>query len=75
MAVDPAKVYRGAPCKRGHDGLRWRSTNNCVECNRDYAREYNAQLTGVAYNRHLLRSRRYKAVVRMKRREERRGAV
>lgn len=24
--------YQGKPCKRGHSGLRYRSSSGCVEC-------------------------------------------
>jgi hypothetical protein len=32
------KTYRGKPCKRGHDGLRWKSSGACIECQRKYQR-------------------------------------
>lgn len=28
------RTFQGAPCKRGHSGLRWVSTGGCVECTR-----------------------------------------
>lgn len=40
MAINPAKVYYGKPCAYGHDGLRWKVNNGCVECRRISAREY-----------------------------------
>lgn len=30
--------YTGVPCANGHDGLRYVSTGNCVECARAYTR-------------------------------------
>ena len=27
-----AETYQGNPCKRGHSGMRYVSTGNCVEC-------------------------------------------
>jgi 5-methylcytosine-specific restriction endonuclease McrA len=27
-----AETYIGKPCKRGHDGLRYRSSSDCVQC-------------------------------------------
>lgn len=36
---DPAKIFQGNPCKRGHDGQRWKSTGACVECARIRARQ------------------------------------
>jgi len=27
-----AEVYQGGPCKRGHSGLRYKSTRNCITC-------------------------------------------
>lgn len=33
-----AKKYIGRPCKRGHDGLRYVSTNTCVHCSTDRAK-------------------------------------
>lgn len=27
-------TYRGAPCAKGHDGLRYRNGSACVECER-----------------------------------------
>lgn len=39
MAVDPAKVCDGKPCKRCGETLRWRSSQNCVNCSRERLRE------------------------------------
>jgi hypothetical protein len=30
-------VYRGRPCLRGHDGLRYKASRNCVVCTRERA--------------------------------------
>lgn len=30
----PDNIYIGEPCKRGHDGRRYRSSRACVECQR-----------------------------------------
>lgn len=27
--------FQGKPCKRGHSGMRYRSSGGCVECSRD----------------------------------------
>lgn len=32
-------VYRGPPCPNGHDGLRYKSTGQCVECKRESGRK------------------------------------
>ena len=34
MAAREAGIskFQGRPCKHGHDGLRYSSTGNCVEC-------------------------------------------
>jgi hypothetical protein len=31
-----ARFYRGSPCLRGHDGLRFTQDGTCVECSRTY---------------------------------------
>jgi hypothetical protein len=36
--MNPEKTYVGKPCKRGHDGLRWRASGACIECQRTYQR-------------------------------------
>lgn len=33
-------TYLGKPCKRGHDGTRYKSRNDCVQCAKDRARVY-----------------------------------
>lgn len=42
------KTYIGEPCKRGHDGLRWRSNRGCIECGRVAVRRYQATERGRA---------------------------
>jgi hypothetical protein len=37
--VNPETQYMGNPCKRGHDGLRWKNNGECVECHREQDRE------------------------------------
>lgn len=34
-----AGKYQGNPCKRGHTGLRYRSTKGCVDCAQDAAKK------------------------------------
>jgi len=29
---DPAKMFMGNPCARGHDGMRYRCNGACVAC-------------------------------------------
>ena len=29
------KIFQGVPCRRGHDGVRYTCSRNCVECLRD----------------------------------------
>lgn len=29
---DPAKMFMGNPCARGHDGVRYRCNGSCVAC-------------------------------------------
>lgn len=29
---DPAKMFMGSPCARGHDGMRYRCNGACVHC-------------------------------------------
>jgi hypothetical protein len=36
--VSPETQYMGKPCKRGHEGLRWKSNRGCVECGREWRR-------------------------------------
>lgn len=31
-ALATGKRYQGAPCKKGHTGLRYTSTGSCVDC-------------------------------------------
>ena len=38
-------LYRGRPCLRGHDGLRYKSSRNCVTCNVERARAVRQALT------------------------------
>ena len=33
-----ATTYQGAPCKRGHSGVRRLSTGNCIECEKERVR-------------------------------------
>lgn len=35
--------YRGKPCKRGHDGLRYTKTRQCVECMRVITRAWQTE--------------------------------
>lgn len=37
--MNPETQYMGNPCKRGHDGLRWKIDRACVECKRERTRE------------------------------------
>lgn len=37
-----AETYQGAPCRRGHDGLRYVRRRDCVECTRACKRRYEA---------------------------------
>jgi len=34
-----AQTYTGRPCKYGHDGTRYMSSKNCIECARAAARK------------------------------------
>lgn len=34
--------FTGKPCKRGHIAHRFKSTGNCVECNREYSKRANS---------------------------------
>jgi hypothetical protein len=38
-------VYRGRPCLRGHDGLRYKVSRNCVTCTIERARAVRQALT------------------------------
>jgi hypothetical protein len=49
-------VYRGRPCLRGHDGLRYKVSRNCVACTRERA------LTVYRQERDLLRAERSREV-------------
>jgi hypothetical protein len=33
------EVYQGSPCPNGHDGLRYKSTGQCVQCKRESGRK------------------------------------
>lgn len=48
------KVYSGAPCKRGHDGLRRTRTGACVTCTADYSQSDSAR---ASHRRHYLKKR------------------
>ena len=39
------RTYLGTPCHRGHGGLRYTATGNCVECSRYQARERYAEIS------------------------------
>lgn len=32
--------YQGKPCRKGHPGVRYRSTHGCVECACDNAKKF-----------------------------------
>lgn len=40
VAAQTDKMFRGRPCRRGHDGLRFIVSKGCVECRRLNCREY-----------------------------------
>ena len=52
-----AKTYKGKPCKRGHDGTRYTSGGECVECNK--ARRQTPERK--AYNKAYQQTPEYKA--------------
>lgn len=35
IAFNPASHFRGVPCKRGHEGIRFLTNSACAECTRD----------------------------------------
>jgi hypothetical protein len=37
------KTYQGAPCSKGHGGLRYRANSNCVECSKERSAEQYAR--------------------------------
>lgn len=59
-----AKFYRGNPCKHGHDGKRYASSQACVEC---------VRLGGVKWYAKTMRTPELKAVF-IQRHLQRRGA-
>lgn len=55
---DPAKVYEGRPCKRGHT-LRWRCNRKCVLCERARCKTYSARRRRENPDRKNEENRRY----------------
>lgn len=51
------RYVKGGPCLRGHDGLRYASTGQCVECQVERAREYRATETRADRNARMKRYR------------------
>src|SRR5579859_2184119 len=46
--------YLGRPCTSGHDGWRYRSTGDCIECMKHYSRTYSKTLP-LKYKREKMR--------------------
>ncbi len=44
-------LYRGAPCRHGHDGTRYKRTNECLYCKRDHHRRWKKSAVGKKYGR------------------------
>ncbi len=45
MSNRKAEIYQGAPCRRGHNGIRYVSFGGCVECSAGMARgEYEGEI-------------------------------
>lgn len=45
MSNRKAEIYQGAPCRRGHNGMRYVSFGGCVECSAGMARgEYEGEI-------------------------------
>lgn len=42
-AAQTDKMFRGRPCRRGHDGLRYIVSKGCVECRRLNCRDFRVQ--------------------------------
>ena len=39
-----SRFYRAAPCPKNHDGLRYTSSGNCVQCAKAYAKAYDERV-------------------------------
>jgi hypothetical protein len=69
--ADGEPRYNGQPCKRCGGTERQTGGGNCVKCHREWQRERFHRLSGVEYNRRLLKMRRIKALHRLAARNER----
>jgi hypothetical protein len=53
MFIKRADKYQGNPCKRGHDGMRYKKTGICVQCAKDAAKKQKAdRLAGLTPETH-----------------------
>lgn len=40
MQFDPSKHYQGSRCKHGHQGIRFKANQTCVECARAHSKKH-----------------------------------
>lgn len=53
----PGATYQGNPCRNGHDGTRYKRTDECLECKRSHHRQWKSSQNGMKYNRDWARKK------------------